>query len=294
MKAANYLIYVLLLSASFSHSACGSISGPSFPGAQPDDLGSSGGNSDLAPLDSLRSHPEEVSPFGFGDTPKVPCLELAPEFVEFGQQSVGTSTARSVTLLSCGSSPVEVYSVSMGAGSNSAFALHFAPESGTPTPDSPLVLEIGEKMVFEVEYTPTQLSATDAEGLAVPDTGVVSIESDSILSAVNTALSGYGVGEACPPAAIECEEGVAVAPGTMLHLSAATQLSPSAAGTLQWTWAVVQPPDSASEFLPSPHAKDVLFHVEVVGTYQFQVTVSSGEGGEECLPASRTISVGLE
>ena len=75
----------------------------------------------------------------------------------------------------------------------------------------------------------------------------------------------------------EVAEGLEVPPQTLLHLSARS-LEALPPGFSRWSWAVEQPPGSASVFLPSDAVPDPTFEANVAGRYVFILTAYDGAG----------------
>jgi hypothetical protein len=206
-----------------------------------------------------------------------PCIEVKPNPVEFGAKIVGSTTAVSVQIKSCGTEPLVITDIYLKneEGLSDEFSLDFArlPGGSKPTKDAPLEIAPGYTADFDVDYTPSDLSPIDPNtGSAILDRGVIVFENNSFTPKFEVEVTGHGVLAECPTPVIVIAEGEEVPPQTTLHLYG-DQSVPANGSIRSWQWRVDQPSDNVFTLLPSMSEKNVTHQVNVAGTYKYCLDV---------------------
>lgn len=215
----------------------------------------------------------------------MPCISVTPQAVDFGCQLVRSETTRPVRIHSCGSTPLQIYNASFMEGSSDDFnvLLH-------PTPEEPVIVPGGEEVTLDLSFTPDEENPIQ-DGVPVPDTGTLVIESNAQNEDSVVFVSGWGDSyHCCPTAVIQVAEGNEVTPQTALHLYG--DQSWASTGTIaKWDWSVDQPPGSQSMFIPSSTFPNVTFEVNAEGVYTFSLTVYDEENFPSCAPDTFEVAV---
>ena len=154
----------------------------------------------------------------------------------------------------------------------------------------PLTIPAGQKLNLPVTYFPAAIAQLGPDGHFIFDQGKIRISSNAYLAQLEVPVDGFGTDGSCPVAKIDIAEGDEVLPQTRLHLSG--NGSTASVGSINgYSWTVVQPGGSVSNFAPSAYVKDVTFETNIVGEYIFRLTVTDSLGVQSCSPAERTVIV---
>ena len=224
-----------------------------------------------------------------------PCIVVTPSKVNFGGKIVGQFSAIDVTVESCGTQPLEVTSIQIGAGSSEDFGLDFAKLPAGSPPDGPkagqpVVIQVNDTATFSVTFVPDEVNPKDADNVPIPDQGVVEIVSNAFHGLVDVPLQGAGADKPCPTAVCYVEEGEEVIPQTPLHLHG-TDSYASFGSIAQWSWSVTQPTGSQETFVPSPSDPTPVFQPNVVGLYTFYLDVWDANHVKSCEPCAYQVLV---
>lgn len=224
----------------------------------------------------------------------LPCINVNPAEVHFGGKKWGQKAVYPVEISPCENSEaeVEIYGLTMkaGTGLSADFGVDFSTLDHAPSADNPVKIMPGTKVIINVEYTPDTINPVGADDSYILDYGVLIIDNNSFDAAKEVPIDGAGVEVECPTAVIKCAEGADVIPQTVLHL-VGTQSFASSGAINKYEWSVVQPPLSASVFVPSYNYPDPTFEVNVAGVYEFSLDVWDSMGNESCMPAVYEVMV---
>ena len=215
--------------------------------------------------------------------PTAPCLEASPTSIDFGAVAVGTEATGTLTLVSCGDTPVEITDVALQASpEGSPFTLHLWSESGAPLPGEPLAtLSPGQSLDVVLAYAPTAPAAEpDVSSLRIEATGVAPIE---------VAIQGTATGANDLEAIATLEETTTVPPQTTLHLRGDQSLA-AVGAVARYEWTVEQPVGSVSAFVPSADVPNPTFVANVAGDYTFNLVIFD-EAEQESAPAVLAVMV---
>lgn len=224
-----------------------------------------------------------------------PCILVEPRDVDFEGKLVGQFYSLDVTVMSCGTQALTIHHIGIGADSSLDFdvdltALPDGIDDTGPNPTNPLVLPVNESITFSVTFVPDEVNMKDADGMAIPDQGILEIQSDAFESNVQVPLMGAGALQDCPVAVIHVEEGEEVIPQTVLHLDGTQSYAPYGP-VVQWLWTVDQPDGSQEIFVPNTTSAQPVFAANVVGLYTFTLRVWDQNNEEACVPAQFTVIV---
>jgi hypothetical protein len=224
----------------------------------------------------------------------VPCIAVNPAKLNFGGKKFGETAIIPLEITACGEAPLLLFSIGIGDGSSPDFDVDLSTLDHAPTVDSPLLVQYGQTVIANVQFTPDVENPSRDDGTLVLDTGTLVIESNAAEAVMELELSGAGVCTCCPTAAIQCQEGDEVIPQTLLHLfgdgsSPAHGVGEGAIDT--WEWSVEQPAGSQSVFLPSKTFPNPTFEANVAGVYTFSLTVWENMHGPSCIPATFEVVV---
>lgn len=217
-----------------------------------------------------------------------PCILVEPRKVSFGAKLVGTIATVDMLVKSCGTEPLQIRQITLSPDSSADFDLPLDGPGGlpmgAPSPAAPIIVPVNGSISIPVTFVPDEVNARDPDGVAIPDEGLVLIDSNAFEAQVEVELTGVGADVICPTAVIAVEEGEEVIPQTVLHLDG-TQ-SVAAAGAIKgWFWTVTQPDGSQETFLPSPTDPEPQLQANVVGLYTFKLDVFDENNLKSCEPA---------
>jgi hypothetical protein len=208
-----------------------------------------------------------------------PCLEATPDGgVEFGGTELGTTATDQVVLENC-SDETPISLVTAETAPRGTFAAPF---------DTQVTLEPGERHEQEVRFTPNEAKSY---------TAVLAVETDPDAGGpIKIELSGTGVEPSdCPTAkAGATVRGESSDPSDDLETEPLRTIqldgrdSTAKVGTLDsWEWTVAnRPTDSHARFAPASDIADPTILLDLVGTYEFHLTVTDTEGNESCNTAA--------
>ena len=225
-----------------------------------------------------------------------PCLAVNPKTVNFGAKGVGMLSVLPVELTSCGTSPLEIYSIGLDPEETSPdFALDLTTlpgleAGGEVTAEAPLIIPINQKVEMNVRFVPDVENPKDDTNQPIPDQGYIIIENNTFDELVKVKIQGIGVDIDCPQAVIVIDEGEEVIPQTVLHLQGDQSFAP-AGPVAKWEWSVEQPIGSQSLFVPSATFPNPTFEANVAGSYLFKLTVWDENGTPSCVPAEAQVVV---
>lgn len=224
------------------------------------------------------------------------CLKVNPKIVNFGAKGVGLLATLPVELVSCGTSPVEIYGIGFDPERTSPdFVLDLTTlpgleAGGEVSEQTPIIIPINEKVEFNVRFVPDVENPKDEAGQPIPDLGYIMVANNSFDDELEVEVRGVGVDITCPQAIISIDEGSEVIPQTVLHLKGHESFAPS--GTIaKWEWTVQQPIGSVSLFVPSATFPNPTFEANVAGSYLFKLTVWDENGNPSCIPAEAEVVV---
>ncbi len=217
-----------------------------------------------------------------------PCIAVNPQAITFGGTQTGTDALRPIEISACGEAPLTVSRLRISEDSAADFSV--VEVDGAPTPDSPVLIPIGDSRTYQIRYTPDTENPVDLNGSPIPDLGTLIIENDSLLGDVEVPLSGIGMLKPCPTAIIQIAEGHEVIPQTPLHLYG-DQSYATSGSIAKWEWTVEQPLGSQSVLVPSMGFPNPTFEPNVVGLYTFHLTVWDENGVPSCEPAKAEVIV---
>ncbi|MCB9730654.1 MAG: hypothetical protein H6744_09115 [Deltaproteobacteria bacterium] len=214
-----------------------------------------------------------------------PCILVEPRRVDFGAKLVGTIATIEMKVTSCGTEPLEIRQITLTPDSSGDFDLPLdgpgGLPGGAPTPLKPILVPINGSINVPVTFVPDEVNARDADLVPIPDEGVVLIDSNAFEAQAEVELSGVGADLICPTAVIDIAEGEEVIPQTVLHLDG-TQSFASAGPIASYFWSVTQPDGSQEKLLPTPTDPEPQFQVNVVGLYEFRLSVFDANGLKSC------------
>jgi hypothetical protein len=219
------------------------------------------------------------------------CIDVNPSMVSFGGKSVGEKVMVPVELSSCGEIPLEVYGISVAAGSSANYSIDLTDLEITPTADSPLVIGPGSSVAFHAIFAPSEDNPIDSEGHLILDIGSIRILSNAPSGETEVNLSGAGTCLCSGTAIIECVEGDEVPPQTTLHFFGDKSIGVQGTEIVKWEWSVEQPNGSMSVFVPSLSYPNPTFEVNVAGVYTFNLVVWDSTGQPSAFPAAYQVVV---
>jgi len=214
-----------------------------------------------------------------------PCIKVNPSRVAFGGKLVGASSEIAVEIESCGDVDLIISDIEMLEDGNGVFGVN---ESAVGP--YPLTIPAGGKVSVPVTYFPSAIAALGSDGQFVLDAGKLRISSNAYLAQLDVPIDGFGTDGSCPIAKINIAEGDEVLPQTKLHLSGIGSTA-SVGSVVGYSWSVVQPGGSVSNFAPSAYVVDPTFETNIVGEYIFRLTVTDSLGVQSCSPAEVSVAV---
>jgi hypothetical protein len=242
-----------------------------------------------------------------------PCIQVEPELVNFYWKEVDKDFGLPVSLVSCGQDPVEIRGIRLSPDGDPQFSLDedsfeilgssggFANSSWPSIFSSKSILP-NKSGRFTINYSPNQESPKDEDGDPIPDVTTIYVETNTFEGEVAVPVEGIGTLIPCTTAVISLKLGAPeVAPQTLLKLSAENSI-PSDGEIESYSWSVVQPEGSASEFFDKDGSGNaislggtadlmaVYFEANVAGTYIFELDVTDTGGLNACIPAQRVIT----
>jgi hypothetical protein len=219
------------------------------------------------------------------------CIDVNPSMMNFGGKKVGESAMVPVEIFSCGAIPLEVYGISIVAGSSPNYSIDLTDLKMIPSADSPLVIAPGSSETLYALFIPNEHNPTDSEGHLILDTGSIRISNNAPPGETEVTLAGAGTCLCAGTAIIDCVEGDEVAPQTTLHLFGDKSYGHHQSEIVKWEWSVEQPAGSMSVFLPSLSFPNPTFEVNVAGIYTFSLMVWDSMGQPSAFPASYQVVV---
>ena len=214
-----------------------------------------------------------------------PCIKTNPTRVAFGGKLVGASSVIALQIESCGDVDLIISDIAMIEDGNGVFGVDEGALGAFP-----LTIPAQDTVEVPVTYFPSAIAPLGTDGQFVQDQGKIQIDSNAYLAQLDVPVDGFGTDGLCPVAKIDIAEGDEVLPQTNLHLSGAG--STASAGAINgYTWSVVAPGGSVTDFAPSKYVKDVTFETNLVGEYIFRLNVTDALGVQSCSPAERTVVV---
>ncbi len=180
------------------------------------------------------------------------------------------------------------------------FALSFTatvaeyPDCGVdgPTKDAPLKIPPGKSATFSVVYTPTSKATRDpATGDFDMDVANVAVQTDGWTQMNTFTCSGVGVTHTCPTSVVSTQGPLDVIPQTSLQLKGDASFGVGGAQVTEYSWTVKQPKGSQQNFQPGADVANPKFTANVVGTYEFCLSVRDSLLLQSCSPACIQASV---
>jgi hypothetical protein len=239
-----------------------------------------------------------------------PCIQVEPELVDFYWKEVDESFGLPVSVVSCGQDPLEIRGIRLSPDGSSEFSLdqdsfEVLGASGFTSGSWPSIFSSksiapNKSGRFVINYAPEQESEKDEDGDPIPDITTIYVETNTFEGEVAVPVKGIGTLIPCTTAVISLKLGASeVAPQTLLKLSGENSIASD--GEIEsYSWSVVQPEGSASEFFDkdgenitvlgdTAELMAVYFEANVAGTYIFELDVTDTGGLNTCIPARRTI-----
>lgn len=196
----------------------------------------------------------------------MPILQISPSSLDFGTQSVGSSTTDSLILESVGTAPVDINTFYIGGTS---FII-------TPTEPLPLTLDPGETTVFDVTFTPNTAGSFN-EQLIVDNADPAGDPSVQISGATDSSLP---IADCyVDPAQIQPNSGQEA---TWYGIDS---YDPSGAAITSYNWTLVsKPAGSQVSMPPGTSANRSRFSPDLAGDYVGQLIVTNefGVNSEPC------------
>ena len=211
-----------------------------------------------------------------------PVVQVVPNPIEFGGKGVGKSARMDVEIRSVGAVPVQIGDLRWKDASSPTFTL-IADKLSTgkvPTandPSSTLVIAPNGTETLTIEFIAAQAAPIDpASGQVQKETGTLVIGNNGFQGALEVEVSGFGVVAECPNAVIEIEEGLDVAPQTVLHLHG-DQSQPANGSIAKFDWTVMQPSGNKFNLIPSATFPNPTHEANVAGEYTYCLDVCDGQ-----------------
>ena len=207
-----------------------------------------------------------------------PHLVVIPSPIEFLCAKIGTVRRLDVLLRSDGEGPVTVTGITLDDAS-AAFSIDFSSLSTgkAPTVDSPLVIPAAADELVVASYTPLADNPFDPiTQQYVPDSAVLSVQSDSFDSPLLVSLTGRSVCGSCATPVIVIEEGEQVMPQTVLHLHG-DQSQAAAGSIISYQWTVTQPQGNNFALEPSASYPNPTHELNVAGEYTYCLDVCDAQ-----------------
>lgn len=231
----------------------------------------------------------------------IACIKVIPEkLVQWGAVLVGSKATQKVTLKNCGTQELQLSDLLISDDKDGAFALDNATiKVGEIQVDPKAIPPVKQNQLATVLLDCTPPAITDTKN---PFKAKFQFTDNTLVPHKTLDLECIGATTACATPKIECEEGESVAPQSQIHLSGTSSLV-APGKTLTYKWKVLKQPNgtAAYAFFPSDSAAKVQFgvltkdalgveHVQlnVVGEYDFQLTVKDSDGKEGCGPIQFT------
>lgn len=216
-----------------------------------------------------------------------PCVRVVPTPVDFGAVVVPGVKAVAAHLESCGDQEVTVSGLDLTPDSSADFQVDTS-NLGPFNEAEPIVLAAGAKSKdFFVKCVPTKVTK-DATGALVPDVGTLVVKNSSPAQALKVPLNCLPVEAQCAVCQFSIRSGGKVIDdgGEVLPQATLTFKDESydptdptlGGGITKRTWDVTAPPDSSEGFNPNPMFPDPKFDANVVGEYEFCLTVENQQG----------------
>jgi hypothetical protein len=224
-----------------------------------------------------------------------PCIQVEPRTVDFEGKVVGTLSTIDVKVTSCGTEPLSITRIAIGADSSGDFSVSHEnlPEefqATGPTLQNPVTIGVNEFVYIPVSFVPDAVNPKDADNIPIPDLGTLEISSDAFEALVEVELQGAGAEQECPTAVIIVQEGEEVIPQTVLHLDGSQSYAPYGP-VVKWLWDVDQPEGSQENFVPTGSDSNPVLAANVVGVYTFRLRVWDQNNIESCSPAEFKVLV---
>jgi len=248
-------------------------------------------------------------------------IAVTPSKVNFGFVPLGTIVPRTLEIKSTGDQEAQIFGVVLSDDEADVFKLDFKDTEGTTKDDSgkpvtvkpdpvggpsdakPMPLAVNAKAQVKITCTP---AAMEKEAY----TATVTVKSNSLEQDKVVPLVCSGSSTNCPTPIIDVQEGEAVVPQTLLHLSSSSSFAGGAGKAIsKWKWSVKQPDTSSSllyDMASCPSAKteadlknckasdsaqNVLLQANVAGTYAFSLDIWDNDDVEGCAKAQAVVNV---
>ena len=220
-----------------------------------------------------------------------PCVKIIPEdFIDFDQATIGRVAQKEVTVQNCGSSNLEVSSITLSADTDTTlFGLDALPPEFVAGQKA--FIAQGSGRTFFVTFTPT------SEELK---TGTLVVDSNGTnLPRAELPITGVGSYNQCPTAIAKARVSLSDDPWSYDQLTAepledielsAEESSDPDGDSLTYYWSIVQAPEGFRIGF-TPDGRTPLTHVELalVGTYVFELNVIDANGSDACEPSRITV-----
>lgn len=221
------------------------------------------------------------------------CAMVHPTHVDFATQALGDTVKFPITLSSCEKATqnlvVTDIRLAQGAEYSDYYSLDLTALPNVPSEASPLVLEAGQEVQFDVVYKPESLSMAGQEGPPAPHRGLVQIVTDQSPTPLEVALIAMCEVAPCPKAVIQVPEGDFIYPGTELHLFG-NGSAPATGNLLKAKWEVKPPSGGLERLKPNDTTFDVTYLASLVGVYDFTLDVWDQDQTKSCKPANFTVT----
>ncbi len=226
----------------------------------------------------------------------LPCFELKPaNKLDFGAVQVDTKSTREVIIDNCGAADLVITTIEFSEDTDPEFwTLDFSKTAGGPTgvqgkapsKAAPLVVPLGGKATFSVQYAPDKAGAVDPQtGQHKAESGSLQVLSDTFNAKGSLDLSAVSVSDKCPVAKVVVKEGETVIPQTPLHLDGSGSKGADGGAVSKWLWTVKQPAGGTSVMSPDSSSPKPLFVPMMAGKYTFCLDVWDVADEKSCLPA---------
>ena len=223
----------------------------------------------------------------------LPKIIVSPEELTFGPVLPGGQKSLPVEVINEGLIDIEIFNIEI-TDENVQGVYSVAHLDGSPvvaSEEEPLMVKVGESLIFEVKYAPGDLSPLDPDtDQMIPDSAFLLIDNNSFYNNVQIPITGICTEIICPVAVIDVEEGEQVIPQTVLHMHGDQSYSANGAITT-YIWEVEQPGGSVSTFVPSANFANPIFEANVAGDYIFKLDVIDASGVKSCAPATKKVVV---
>jgi hypothetical protein len=232
------------------------------------------------------------------------CIAVEPKDVNFGSVVLNKMVLQPLTITSCGTKTLEIYSIKLGAdSSDTPFSLDTS-QLGVKEPlskEKPLYLQPTQKAKVYVRYLPLQENKTP-EGKYISDTNTIVIETNTFDGKKIVNLTGIAISGLCPVAKITAtcttfkgtplEDCHNVPPQAHIKFSGKQSFDPMPGGIIsKWEWKTEKPAGSVDKLFPSDFFEEPFIDVNIAGIYIFTLVVYNAEGIPSCAPDEYKVDV---